>query len=733
MATATGSGMAEASRSSGSPKRIDTAKVRTRSELDNALKRGSDMDEMEKLEKLLDYNSTGEEPEQPSEAMSTDSLDKETADDKVFDSTEDDGEEEEEEEEDEDGSETSSFQSMLNVSGTSSSSAAASGQYKYNNRLGSDYRTVRAARNSASCERQLNPSPKSTDKAHTATFGTEDERNTHCTMDFDIRARTNKCLSFDPKSKKCTTCTPPGHCALKTRFDGPVVLVGSDQCFPACLPAGDGEECIRVVRVEDGSLQEVTHALADAIGSTALHQGTIFLLGSITYLGTVGTQQYLTDWVRSRWWLKNRFGEGCRVLPLVPIAVQGIGGMSTVRSVLESLHWFLSLRDTEAILMKKHIEYFCDTYLHEGKGTSETDWANGRQSFRVPAGLDTKASVSLVSEGWGSRPDCIPPLSLAAERKLVLSLVNELNSAFETSLSTELCLERSSADMCNARRHKGLQKLIAVVGGSHAARLSEQLRAKEAQICELTQPGWRAGKLTVNNAATELMSLSPPPNVVVLQCLDNSSFFSLNEDGSLTLPTKSLLDGRYHLMGELKIATKEQVANLLRMLLPIMKAVPSAEIILVACTPRYMYSKCCPVHCDLSPPEIAKLLADLSGYKKNLRSLLFQEKMGNVRIVDPLAVCSLDQVGSYADHVHLVSSEYEKLATAVLDCVAGPPSHITGSGGPPAAKRPRMMSGPPGPGYGSGNKRGRGAGWAGGFRGGRGGGRGRWHGRRGSW
>ena len=509
-----------------------------------------------------------------------------------------------------------------------------------------------------------------------------------------------------------------------------MVLVGSDQCFPACLPAGDGEECIRVVRVEDGSLQEVTYALADAIGSTDLHQGTIFLIGSVTYLSTVGTQQYITDWVRSRWWLKNRFGESCKVLPLVPVAVQGIGGMSTVRSILETLHWFASLKDTEAILMKKHIEYFCATFLTAGNSTSETGWANSRQCFRVPAGLDTKASVLLVSEGWGCRPDCIPPLSLAAERKIILSLTEELNSAFDTSLSTELCLERSSADMCSARRHRGLQKLIAVVGGSHAARLSEQLQGKEAQICELTQPGWRAGKLTVNHVVQELTSLSPPPDVIVLQCLDNSSFFSLNEDGSLTLPTKSLLDGKHHLVGELKIATREQVANLLRMLLPILKAVPSAEIILVSCIPRYMYSRCCPVHCELSPAEIAKLMADLVSYKKNLRSLIFLEKLGNVQIVDPLSVCCIDQPGSYADHVHLVGSEYEKLATAVLDSVAGAPTPT--SGGPPEAKRPRMMSGPPGTGYRPGHKKGRGVSGVGGFRGGRGG-RGRWHGRRGSW
>ena len=204
----------------------------------------------------------------------------------------------------------------------------------------------------------------------------------------------------------------------------------------------------------------------------------------------------------------------------------------------------------------------------------------------------------------------------------------------------------------------------------------------------------------------------------------------MNEDGSLTLPSKSLLDGKYHLSGELKSATKEQVANLLKVLLPILKAVPSAELILITCIPRYMYAKCCPVHCELTPAETAKLMADLVSYKKNLRSMLFMERWGNVRIVDPLSVCSADQPCSYADHVHLVGKEYKKLAKAVLDNVAGAPT--PSSSGQPEAKRPRMMSGLPGAGYKPSHKRGRGVGGVGGSRGGRGG-RGRWHGRRGSW
>ena len=82
------------------------------------------------------------------------------------------------------------------------------------------------------------------------------------------------------------------------------MLVAADQSFPACVPSPDAGECLQVVRVEDGSLQEVIHALADAVRSGTLVKSTVIALGSISHLAEVGSAQYITDWVRSRHWLK---------------------------------------------------------------------------------------------------------------------------------------------------------------------------------------------------------------------------------------------------------------------------------------------------------------------------------------------------------------------------------------------------------------------------------------------
>ena len=238
--------------------------------------------------------------------------------------------------------------------------------------------------------------------------------------------------------------------------------------------------------------------------------------------------------------------------------------------------------------MKGILENFCTKFIHS-TGTGETDWASGRQCFRVPASLDTKATVSLVSERWGGCPDCLPPLSQAAERTEILSLISMLNGAFDLGLSTGPSMERSSKVIRIASRKIGFRKLLAVVGGSHVAQLAEQLMAKEAQVFELTQPGWDVCKRSVELVIGELTVLTPATDVILLQCLDNSAYFCQNEDSSSTLLVKAISDGKYHMVGDLRIATKEQVNNLYKMLKPLCSTIPGAEVILVSRIPRYIY------------------------------------------------------------------------------------------------------------------------------------------------
>ena len=60
----------------------------------------------------------------------------------------------------------------------------------------------------------------------------------------------------------CLACSPTHSLKDKLNSNLPVVVVLSDQCFPALLPA-EGGGCMIIIRVEDGTLMEIESVFAD--------------------------------------------------------------------------------------------------------------------------------------------------------------------------------------------------------------------------------------------------------------------------------------------------------------------------------------------------------------------------------------------------------------------------------------------------------------------------------------
>ena len=170
------------------------------------------------------------------------------------------------------------------------------------------------------------------------------------------------------------------------------------------------------------------------------------------------------------------------------------------------------------------------------------------------------------------------------------------------------------------------KQLIAVVGGSHANRLADALAAAEAQVCAVATPGWKVTRKNVEDVVLTLTSLSPAPDTVVIQCLDNSSYFVCNEDGSLTIPGRSRLDIKFHVKGELKVANREQVNNLMKLINPLLTCLPGAKVLLVSCLPRFLHSGCCASEGHMVDFDKAKLVADLVSMTKNYQINPFWSK-----------------------------------------------------------------------------------------------------------
>ena len=479
-----------------------------------------------------------------------------------------------------------------------------------------------------------------------------------------------------------------------------------------------------MVRVEDASLRELTLALADMLGNRILRSGTVICLGSLTHLAQVGTGQYCTDWVKSRWWLKERFGDSILVVPLPPVPLGGIAGKSLVRSALEASTWFMASNCTESLLLKHVHQTLIDTFLTQGEGEG---WANERQCIRLPVSLDSPAFTSMVSEGWGNRPDGVPPLSQAAEEILITPLLCTLNEAFCLNLCAAPSMDRDKESIDASISEARGDLNYAVIGGSHAGRLATAMGGLGCAVDRITSSGWKITSDNVTAVLERLDELPGTPDMIVLQLLDNSSYYCLGEDGTLSHPTL-LADKKHHVLGQLKVANKDQVKALLKLISPILLYKPHIEKILVSCMPRYTFTSCCNSsahNIGLSERGAADVVStDLVAMKRQMRSFIFTEKVQNVSILDPNLVMDTLTSADYMDPVHLTVAGYEKLAVRVVQ--GAPPDNSTDAerSAPPVKKsRPANWGG-------STSQRGsnRGVGGRGG-RGGRMGGRGGWRAR----
>jgi hypothetical protein len=87
-----------------------------------------------------------------------------------------------------------------------------------------------------------------------------DERFFRNFNDSSIEKRVNMSASFQYNGT-CHTCLNGPHDAWQGRDGQPVVMVVGDHHFPANIPAREDGECIRILRVENGSLAEITGEL----------------------------------------------------------------------------------------------------------------------------------------------------------------------------------------------------------------------------------------------------------------------------------------------------------------------------------------------------------------------------------------------------------------------------------------------------------------------------------------
>ncbi len=358
------------------------------------------------------------------------------------------------------------------------------------------------------------------------------------------KARIVSC-SFDSSTGTCRTCLSGEHAAWEGADGGPVVVVLSDQHFPANVPADGPGECLRIIRVENGTLNEMTDELIRKAPSKGLPAGSVILLLSTSQLYYESVEHYAAEWSRCRNWLRADLGE-VLVLPGLPLTGSGIYSKSAVRGLLDFYARIGRLEEPELKLIRNTRLAWADAYL--GKTERGGGWADTRINIRLPVSLREGAG-----RGWGQRPKAITALNDAGERHWLLKLVGEMNRELRLCLATEVSVGRTLSAVRRQERSVQMGR-VATLGASNAANIAAALGEAGMEVVTFGKVGWRVTADKIEAMEEEISLECKDTDVLLLHCLDNQVFYVMDEEtGGMAFPAKGK-DDRYHAKGKVTVA-----------------------------------------------------------------------------------------------------------------------------------------------------------------------------------
>ncbi len=315
-------------------------------------------------------------------------------------------------------------------------------------------------------------------------FLTDNERWLRNYNIHSVERGVNFSCSFNPRSGMCYTCLGEPHRAWES--DGaPVAVVLSDQSFPANVPAADGGECLRVMRVEDGSLHELTSELLQVLKRNMVVSGMVIMLGSFSQLGKYGTAWYAGEWIKNRNLVRREPGD-VLVVPLLPfVSVAGVGS-HVLRSLLELLNWVDDLQDPEMELLRGVRRQYVAEFLSPVEGGQQ--WAGERQNMMLPISLYGEGVMLYKSREWGPLPRELRPVSEDEEAEWMGKLSTAMGREVNISLATAVASGRTLSAVRSLEEDGG-QMVYKVAGASNGARTVAALTRKGVAAEKFGQRG----------------------------------------------------------------------------------------------------------------------------------------------------------------------------------------------------------------------------------------------------
>jgi hypothetical protein len=299
--------------------------------------------------------------------------------------------------------------------------------------------------------------------------------------------------------------------------------------------------------------------------------------------------------------------------------------------------------------------------LGEGKQCSSQQ-IRYRLPGRSAPGSSNKISI-IWQGGKGEAPTSMRAATCEAEKKVVVSTINELREKMALDLDSSPAFERGL--VLQVRAKTTVDYLI--IGSSNATRLARAVESMGFSTCLVSKPSWRITRAGCEALAkaVKIAIENQEPGTVIMQLLDNSVYYTKAE-------ATCDEDGRYHMSGEIRIATRDMQLDTFKNLHPVFEILGQRKILLVTPLPRYITRGCCEDRGHgtnrADPDYKKKMLANLETMKRNLKDFIFHEGNRSMRLFDPnIDLRGLEEADIWEDDpVHLRRETYLKIAEGIV-------------------------------------------------------------------
>ncbi len=218
------------------------------------------------------------------------------------------------------------------------------------------------------------------------------------------------------------------------------------------------------------------------------------------------------------------------------------------------------------------------------------------------------------------------------------------------------CTDRTGHSAADSETESEI--VIALAGSSHSSRLAGPLTDTYLKVVDVSVPGFRISEKSVELMVEDLTSafadLDDSKTVVLIQPFDNSIFFSCNSHGEKNL-TKKGKDGKYHVEGELKLISKEDMKEIFLLLLPLIKAARGKKIIIMGPMPRYLLARCCASSSHLTnrtgEESIDQMIQAIRDVYAWINNMIFMRRIKGLKVFNPTHVLGFNDYDVNIDSI----------------------------------------------------------------------------------